>query len=305
MIEFDLPDLSLDDNIKFSAWIEFCALFGESGSVSKTDLFDLLRDAGHFTDVVDPEEFGEGIWDNLRAEGKTRKGSGFPFELDGRSVIRCTEHWRSVPSLSLLLIADVGRHYGQHRDCFAPDSQEARLFEKIVEAAESSLLRGAAVRFGWPRDRDWPQSIEERVKHLADRLHIAAETLEGKLESSDRDRGLDVVARLGLGDESGGTLYVLTQCATGKHYKQKRGEPTFTRWNNLLQWDSPMIRAVAVPWRLDDSFDYHHAYRHFDALILDRSRLLMGEPDKVLGNAMKDEILSWCETRIGLFPRLS
>src|SRR5262249_38567337 len=130
------------------------------------------------------------------------------------------------------------------------DSASGRLFEKVVEASSRGLLRGAVMRFGWPIEPGWPLAINDRIQLLGSGLGLELETLRGKTKKTDKDRGLDVAGRISFGDEGAGTIVLLTQCAAGKHWRKKTGQPALQRWQHLIQWNAHLLRAVAIPWRL-------------------------------------------------------
>jgi hypothetical protein len=94
------------------------------------------------------------------------------------------------------------------------------------------------------------------------------------------------------------------QCATGKHWKNKRGEPSFADWNDILQWQAQLVRGVAIPWRLLRPGELVKTYRHFDAVILDRPRLAAGAPDNYITPSTKDAIIGWCDMQFKKLPVL-
>ena len=125
-----------------------------------------------------------------------------------------------------------------------------RLFEKIVQASQVGLLGGEASRFGVPVEDGWPAGTNNRIARFAEELG-GLFVLRTSVDSTGGDRTLDVAARLRLGGHSEGTLALLTQCATGKNWDRKRGEPTLAKWSTVIDWDGVVIRAVAVPLWLD------------------------------------------------------
>ena len=179
------------------------------------------------------------------------------------------------------------------------------LFEHVVTAAAGGLFGGSAVRFGWPVARRDPKSIAERVRDLADKLNVGVAKLDGKVEAADKDIGLDVVGRLRVGDSESGTVTFLVQCATGNNWESKKLEPAANRWEDLIHWESKLVRAVAVPWWWGTRGDYRRWFRRFDkAVVLDRARILMGRPDDRLAGADKNEILRWIERQATGLPAM-
>lgn len=332
---FDLPHVAFlpyeqrrdSDIARFADWVEFCTLIPEAGSVSREHAADIVNDSmllGNlpgdlypsdesfddetaFSPHDDTELLIAQVWRELRLRAEIQK-PGYPLTVFEHRVDRRRRDWREVPGFAMLLIMDLSRFYDRVEAMVKPNSPSGRLFEMVVQAAMQGLLRGTSVRFGVPIEPGWPTPIDDRIRKLGELLKLDVEKLEGKTKPKDKDRGLDVVGRLSFGDDGSGTLFLLTQCATGKHWIKKTGQPSKKKWHNILNWNGDLLRAIAVPWRLDEDSspltNYVSAHAHFDALVLDRPRLVYGNPDRWLKGKAKGEIAEWCEEQIQRFPRL-
>src|SRR6185503_17088985 len=188
----DLPFSALDQVQVLADWVELTCLTASPGVLSQSDLADVLIDAGlkrdpPGPDFIDAEEEGgprrvskraTPPYVSYRRSGESfilRQQSirrGYPFRVDGPMFRRTAADWKQVPAYSMPLLADVGRLYSVAADDvqLKADSKTGRLFEKFVEASLQGLINGKVVRFGWPRDPGWPTSINDRIKHLAERL---------------------------------------------------------------------------------------------------------------------------------------
>jgi hypothetical protein len=314
------PPLSLRDFGGFADWLETSAASASTVSISRTDAEDVLRDEslvgtdprdlfiGDLTyrdqDALSDEDaagrFVEELWQELIARSQILENS-YPFSVTTDTIALRLESWSDNLCYITLLLADIWRAYDLDYLARPPFP---RLFEKLVEASGVGLFRGTSVRFGVPKGDDWPTSIEDRVGRLGDLLRLETENLAGKLGANDGDRGLDVASRLALGDDGPATIVVLTQCATGLHWKRKTGEPSIAEWRDIFRWNAKLVRAVAVPWRLS-ARERIEEFRRFDeAMIVDRFRLLAGLPDQHLAAAARDELTSWCRERLAELPRL-
>ncbi len=321
----ELPrDLAIDDFGSFADWVELCALLEPSGIISAARVADVVRDASlvgiaksdlpagdvsfrdsdTLTDEDAAERFTEDVWAQLKMRARISSNS-YPLAIEKDRLIRRYQAWHDAAGFTMLLVADLSRLYPDAAISIEPDSGFPRLFEKVVEACGRGLFRGSSARFGVPRDQDWPAQMERRIHTLGERLKLTLESLEGKIQSKVGDRGLDVAVRLSSGDDGPGTVVFLVQCATGKNWRGKRGEPSIPDWQNILQWNAHLLRVVAVPWRFKESREYAENYRHFDAVILDRMRLNCGWPDKFLEPNTKQLIRSWCEKQIKKLPTLN
>lgn len=323
----DVPRVSVTNIPRLADWVELSVLVDSDGAVPMTEVARTLRGAG-LVGYAEAELFSkdeafadkdmfsgdeasfrmtEIIWEELRYRMHALK-PGYPLEVDRDRLVLPHTSWRDVPAFTMLLLVDLGRSYPAAMgdlELSEADSGWTRLFEKVVEASEGGLLGGPCCRFGSPVEPGWPSGIDERIAKLADLVDLRMENLKGKTDPQDKDRGLDVVGRLAIADSAVGTVVLLTQCATGKNWTKKRGEPSLADWQDILQWNAKLARAVAVPWRLEGRWDIRKAYRYFDdAVILDRPRLISGNPDGFLDEGVRNDIVTWCEALIRSLPRL-
>lgn len=315
------PGCAADDFARLADWVEASALVDEHG-ISKAQIMEELQASGlalpldemfgedeDELDVSDddtPIDALERLADDILSECHERSvkfENGYPFSI--QSDMLSTNKTSPWDSYAFLLIADLGHHYPSLKDSIKPDADSGRLMEKIVEAAAKGLF-GKSQRFGWPKEPDWPTSIDDRVKRLAKELGVLTDSLKGKTDPADNDRTLDVVGMFGLGDSYEATLTILIQCAAGENWKTKLGDPSTTSWDNLLLWQSAIVRAIAVPWRLGGrrgDWSYGRVYsRSSGAMVLDRPRLLGGKPDLHLDPSIRAEITTWWTTAINEIP---
>jgi hypothetical protein len=315
------PGCSADDVERLADWVEASAL-ADSHVVSKAQIMEELQ--AHGLVLPQGESFGEDedelgtdldevpsdalerLADDIIGacqQRLTTLGVGYPFVL-GPDMITINS-LGAHDSYAFLLVADLGHHYPSLKDSLTPDADSGRLMEKVVEAATKGLF-GKSQRFGWPKEPQWPTGIDERVRRLADELGVLVDSLEGKTDPADNDRTLDVVGMFAIGDSYEASLTVLVQCAAGQNWKSKLGDPSASAWDNLLQWKSPIIRAVALPWRLGGrrgDWSYGRIYSLSNgAMVLDRPRLLAGNPDLHLDPAIRSEVTKWWADAIEKIP---
>ncbi len=311
-------------------WAELSVLASTLGAISRDDFGESLDQAGFLgledgglfpgdetwldDDATSPDDASERFADELWAKLHLRRSrigaldaGAFPFELDDAYLSGGS--WHERPAYTMLLLLDHGRTYGGLDVAIGPDSAEGRLFEKIVEASAAGLFGGPVVRFGWPIEPDWPTHPRDRIVRLADRLGLEPENLDigDKVDPHDKDKGLDVVSGWTRLDEPGtaGQAWVLVQCAVGANWKNKTGEPALSEWRDLIAWDGPLLKGVAVPWRELGTWTAARVSRKFgNALVLGRDRLLRGHPDAHLDPAAASEIRDWCEKRVAALPIL-
>ena len=127
----DLPSSALDQVQVSADWVELTCLTSSTGTLSQSDLADVLVDAGLKGDstppvFLDEEEqamaedrfesrdvavrFAQDVWRELHLRQQGIR-AGYPFRVDGEMFRRRTVDWKQVPCFSLLLLADIGRRY--------------------------------------------------------------------------------------------------------------------------------------------------------------------------------------------------
>lgn len=284
---------------------EATAAYRDVAGLNESTLATYESDVATTRNEVDSDDFGEAVWAELRRRKRILKG-GYPFKVRG-DLLEEDGDLASAPSFFFLLgVAMNARFPGARQDKAVDDGRKAEtLFEHVVTAAAKGLFGGAAVRFGWPADTGDHKSIVQRIRDLAEKLEVTAEKLDGKIDAAEKDIGLDVVGRLLLGDSEFGTVTFLVQCATGRNWESKKAEPPADRWEDLIHWESKLVRAVAVPWWWAKRCDYKRGFRRFNkAVVLDRARILLGRPDDGLARADKNSILRWTEAQVAQLPML-
>jgi hypothetical protein len=319
---FRPPSAALSDYSHYADWIEACTLFRDPHLTSKATAADVLRDEGIIgtrmddffesdTDSLEDVSFSDEdlvgafldeVWQVIGQRRLLLKEL-HPFEITHGELRLATGPWERYPSYSTLLLADLWRLYNED-DTLAKNKFPA-LFEKLVEASKRGLLGGSTSRFGDPPDEGWPKGIDDRIRFLGELMSLETEILHGKTATTDNDRGLDVVSRLSLGDDGAASVVFLTQCATGKHWRSKTGEPSLAQWKDIFRWDATLVRSIAVPWSLCPK-ERVKTFRRFDeAVVLDRFRLLSGNPDNYMSDILRSDLMEWCQARVGELPKLS
>ena len=319
----DIPEIKVGDLVGFADWVELIGLLVEDGTISQAEIADVLLTSGLYG--AEPRElfpgdegaaeegdltsddpafrFVERIWNHL-ALRQDLLGEIYPFQVEFDILKRIPSTWSDVPSFTQVLLTAHTARYCKEVIVERLNSMSFRqLFEKVVQAAGHGLFGGPASRFGVPREPGWPTRVNERVERFAEELGLSV--LRRDLAETPGDRTLDVAMRVEVGGDPSGALIFLTQCATGRHWEEKRGEPTLQEWRDVLMWKGMIVRSVAIPWWFNGSEEYDRYFRYFDeALVLDRRRLLAGRPDEYLANDVRDIILEWWEAQMARLPTL-
>ena len=318
----ELPPNAIADSERLADWAELSLLIDKPHLLSKDDIADVLLDSGMAAESEPSadHEFADDIVNSLWGvlEDRVRRyGAAYPFQVDaGFSKVKGKgKGWQDWCVFTCLLIQDLGHWYDGVPTTYKPRSSFSDLFEHIVAAAQLGIFRGRSVVFQAKGGNGWSSAINERVKQLAECFVRPIGTLED-LEPNDKDVGLDVVTRMRIFDETPGTIVLLTQCATGANWKDKTGDPPLQTWQTLINWKSPLVKALAIPFTLRPGAPglsanandrpaalSRYSDRH-SAVILDRPRLVAGHPDLFFDRKHRQRVLNWCRWRIPKFGRL-
>lgn len=309
MIGLPDHDFDPDDLGRLADWAELVAIFGE-GEVTTTDIADVL----HNSELLEtswshvegsPQERAEQVAQETVREirKRARRCASYPIRVINNSSIVCDD-WDKHLCFTSLLLADIGRDFSALAGSVIPGGAFSMLFEKVTRACAQAICGGTSVRFGWPVEASWPKPIADRVARLAERFSVNTGSL-ASLKPHDKDLGLDVVARLGLGDDDHGSLVMLVQCATGKNWTGKKGEPSIDHWKTIVAWQASLVRGIAFPWRWrGSSRELGRKSLEFDgAVILDRLRLFSGgDPEESVDETDTKLLKTWCEGLLASLP---
>ena len=324
----DLPKTTVDDLIAFADWAEASTLLNDKGTLAASEITAAIGGAGLLgtsrsevfldedTPMRDPDDFSEDdeisefvveILGHLQDRSVALKGN-YPFTISGDLIQRNFSCAADTPSYSLMVIIALLAKYDPAVSLSKVEGEEGfqQLFEKVVQASELQLFGKQSSRFGWPREPHFPSGFPERLGVFGDEMSLLVsrpEAWDGTIGGNDV--GLDIATRVDFGDGGSGTLVILTQCATGRHWKSKTSEPPDAIWNRLMHWDALRARAIAVPWWFPDSKEFekiHLAFNH--AIVLDRRRIMYGDPDKRLPPPIRDAIVAWIDAQAFQLPPL-
>lgn len=281
--------------VKGADWLEAHAIYSVQSVVHKNelasevlvigDMDDEQDRADHEIEDIEDDRTGPGIrlTDNTAVEIERRAelcGDAYPFRFENGQLRWINPGMWADPYIVCLLASD--------RDLYVAGDDTSRIFEHLTTLAVKSMLDGCAVRFGYPRDT-MPKSIKEAVSELAQRT-AATKIMGWKIQNTDRDLGLDVVGWKPFRDQYNNVLQLYVQCATGEGWlEDKMGEPNLDMWGGYLQWGLPPVRALAIPYVVNDNrlWERQMAGR----LLLDRIRIV----STLQGQELESGIVGWAE----------
>jgi hypothetical protein len=279
------PDAILD-------WIEASLLFTET-RVSKADVVGILCDENVYDSQAFANAFVDSCWTTLAQRSKLQ-GYGL-YKIHGSSAER-SGTWRTFPAYTFCVLVSAWHWYETKLPQKAYLTQ-GRLFEELTGEALTRLFPGWSLnKFGWANGRT--KKIMDVIKLAAIALgEDAAVDASKYVDPQKNEEGLDLLVARPWKDGRRGSMAVLVQCASGRHWKDKLGEPNMGVWKKVIDWPAidslPPLKAFATPFAL--LADDHGRAVTSGGLILDRIRLLaLGKGAKsAFSGTLSKELKGW------------
>jgi hypothetical protein len=211
----------------------------------------------------------------LRACGAPRpdgSSEAYPFRVEADYIEVARRRPFTEPYTFMLLLSLFGGRAG-------PLGINAeRLFEAVSSHAGHRYFGApqdgvTLVRFGFPRKNK--SSFITALNQLAAELGEGGKAIAGQRAKQRKDDAVDVVVYRNFPDGGPGKLIAFGQCASGKHWINKRTElkpDAFCKnWLTKALVTDPLLRLMFIPRRIDsDAWDEHSRYA---GIIFDRCRI--------------------------------
>jgi hypothetical protein len=163
------------------------------------------------------------------------------------------------------------------------------LFEKISAQALKNFLNGEIFILGFPTGKSFNDYLDE-IGNLCfeDRILPAHHTY--------KDDGVDVVGYKSFQDKRSSNLYVLLQCAAGKHWTAKKAI-VMNRWLKYFKWYSDnIIQSIStVDFVENDKWEKHSSSF---GMLIDRLRIYNFLYEKNVDPTLRLEVTKWCNDKI-------
>lgn len=163
------------------------------------------------------------------------------------------------------------------------------LFEKISAQALKNFLNGEVLILGFPAGKSFNDYLDDIGNLCCEDRILAA-------HYSYKDDGVDVVGYKSFEDKRSSNLYVLLQCAAGKHWTAKKAI-VMNRWLKYFKWYSDnLIQSIStVDFVENDKWEKHSSSF---GMLMDRLRIYNFLYEKNVDPNLRLEVTNWCNDKI-------
>ncbi|WP_418262077.1 hypothetical protein [Flavobacterium faecale] len=163
------------------------------------------------------------------------------------------------------------------------------LFEKISAQALKNFLNGEVFILGFPSGKSFNDYLDDIGNTCyEDRVLQAHHTY--------KDDGVDVIGYKLFDDNRSSNLYVLLQCAAGKHWGAKK-PINMNNWGLYIKWYRENIIQSISTVEFVENTTWKKSTSAFGMLI-DRLRIYNFLYEKDVDTALREEVSKWCSDKI-------
>lgn len=189
--------------------------------------------------------------------------------------------WKEIPEYFLCLYYSF---YGAN-----DNSGGTGLFEKISAETLKNFIQGEVYNLGFPISQSFNKNLDDIANYCFEQRNLLA-------NSNYKDDGVDVVGYKLFGDDRSSNLYILLQCAAGKHWASKK-PIIMNRWTNYIIWFPENIIQSISTVEFVEQKNWNKNSSTFGMLI-DRLRIYNFLYEKEVETSLRKEVLKWCENKI-------
>lgn len=258
-------------------WIELYVIV-EGKSISKSKLLSKILAQHNAND--------EAAVDSALSEleRRARLYGAYSFYAVNGTVVSLSRavKWRNHPEYVMCLIYSA-------LGVVKTNDGGTKLFERLSAAALQTYLGGVVRILGHPASMSLKQQLTSLATECFEEIGLPPRTY-------DKDRGVDVVGWKPLQDGRSSQVFVLLQCAAGKHAATKKPIRQ-DHWSRFVLWGNRTIPGMSLPKTVSEG-DWSKMTDEFD-LILDRPRLLwLTETSNNHDVKLRQSIVRWCKEQL-------
>lgn len=189
--------------------------------------------------------------------------------------------WEEVPEYFLCLYY---AYFGAN-----DNSGGTNLFERISGEALKNYINGEIFTLGFPVAMGFNDNLDEVAK-------LCKETRGIRASHTYKDDGVDVVGYKSFEDGRSSNLYVLLQCAAGKHWTAKK-PIIMNRWDKYVLWyRENIIQSISTVDYVEEK-KWEKNSSTF-GMLLDRLRIYNFLYAKDVNENLREDVKVWCESKI-------
>lgn len=240
------PPTPSDTRSAIADWLELQTLVdarGTSTGAALSNVLDFLEDEALERNQIDVET-GEILDEAILQEGRQQfiditfqeldyrqriLGKSYPFQVDASRrrltlLIEQENHPGQVVYLFCLLACAIREHKLRPRDVLAQAEQRIPdAFQVCACLAAGGYLNGEVSSFGFPRatGTSFLVALRETFARFGVGIVRSNDDIPDGLPASLKDGGIDVIAWRNHPDGMPGKVYLIGQCASGTHWRDK------------------------------------------------------------------------------------
>ncbi len=224
-------------------WIEGSSLLLQA-PVSKQDVREVLLDEQVYSNQDFAAEMVNNGWREVRRR-RSLIGPSYPFKVRDRLLSpRCDID--GCPEYAFCLLLSYGGFYRSWAWNKWPREYalQGELFERLTSSALCTTWGDWRIRItGWSRTH--ATTLGEVVAQIASDLSEAPRQAPPWTDQRKKELGVDLLATRPFRDERPGVPFFLVQCASGKDWREKRGQPNLEQWEKLIDFSAKPRRGFA------------------------------------------------------------
>ncbi len=292
--------INIDFNV-FNDWLEASLLFGIA-PITKNLIVDVLLEEDICVEQDYARLIADESWSKLENRISNKKTN--PTLAIEAENITATHNWTENVARSFFLTISLNPYYKEWAKTNRDNPGQGRLFERLIVELCPFIFKGWKVLpIGWSSTTT--ASLPELVTFISSALSCAgaADVYEWASRFS-KDAGLDIICYRSFDDGRQPVPVYFIQCASGADWTSKLTEPPVDNWRMLLQYAHSPTRALAIPYNVSER-EMRIRCTEINGPLFDRDRLLSIIPDdnSWLSPELRDDLITWLQTRIESLPR--
>jgi hypothetical protein len=283
-------------------WIEANVVLQES-RLSKSDVVDALTDNGVYENQDMANEIVEEAWTVLQNRVNYLKNPLGITIADDR--ITRNSRWTDFPAYAFCLVLACAKAYPDWAKKWNnPKPTHGELFEELAfESLSASFPGWKVTRMGWTPSN--PIKLKKVIHQIIrDLCEKQGPDLDLHVTNSTNELGLDLLAYYPYDDSRSSFPVMMIQCASGKHWEEKKHTPDIETWKRIIAFNLTPVRGMAIPFAFADHNEFRKLAASVNGVFLERSRLIGAFSRSSCGvsQSLTKKLVTWTKRQIRSMP---